>query len=417
MWSTETNKSDSEEELLYLRVLAQIHDTALSCADIDTLLSRWCRTLSDLPAIRGVAILTTDSANILRYTHHHLSHEKFIRLEELYSLTETLQEKSPHLMKITEPGVYAAKLTARSNDFGLALIQVESNNSLSTQTLTMLSRILPHLALQASSYLQVFNNGKPTIPDRSADQAPENHSPAKDPIESPNLDQDYLNCLSHQLRTPLGALIQNLYDFRTTFGSNITIQARLDSLISQVRVCNTLARDFTYIDRILRGDVLRFQRTNLAELFVEAKTNFTFPLKSQQLHTQFHTSNIELLFSAHLCHPEAFSQAIHNLFDNAIKYSKPGTTIQVEAAQIDNEKCLLISNIGIPIPLNQQKRIFERGFRTSRAAAISDGTGLGLWIVKKVIDLHGGSASCSSQAAPNHPPMAINRFKLSFPNP
>ncbi len=89
--------------------------------------------------------------------------------------------------------------------------------------------------------------------------------------------------------------------------------------------------------------------------------------------------------------------AVHNLVDNAIKYSEGGSAVQVRVAQDDQWIELTVADHGIGIPSRDLERVFERFYRVDRARSRdTGGTGLGLSIVRHVAGNHGGHVSVVS---------------------
>ncbi len=83
--------------------------------------------------------------------------------------------------------------------------------------------------------------------------------------------------------------------------------------------------------------------------------------------------------------------AIQNLIDNAIKYTPPKGEIVVSLKQIEKEVEFLVKDSGVGIPKEQQKRIFTKFFRSANVIRMeTDGSGLGLFIAKNIIEVHGG---------------------------
>jgi signal transduction histidine kinase len=93
-----------------------------------------------------------------------------------------------------------------------------------------------------------------------------------------------------------------------------------------------------------------------------------------------------------------FRQALHNLVTNAIKYSPNGGAIEVELEVMKDGASLRVSDSGIGIPVAECERLFEAFQRGSNVGSIP-GTGLGMAIIKHVVDLHGGAVEVDS--APN----------------
>jgi signal transduction histidine kinase len=92
------------------------------------------------------------------------------------------------------------------------------------------------------------------------------------------------------------------------------------------------------------------------------------------------------------------SLLVHNLIDNAVRYTRPGGRIDVDVEASPDEVVLAVCDTGVGIPTRHLPRIFERFYRVDRARSReTGGTGLGLAIVKHVAENHGGSVSVESQ--------------------
>ena len=87
--------------------------------------------------------------------------------------------------------------------------------------------------------------------------------------------------------------------------------------------------------------------------------------------------------------PERFAQILANLLDNAVKYSPPGSPIDVALTIVGNEAELRVTDRGVGIPEDERNMLFAPFFRTSRTRDIS-GTGLGLHISRRIAEQHSG---------------------------
>jgi len=94
--------------------------------------------------------------------------------------------------------------------------------------------------------------------------------------------------------------------------------------------------------------------------------------------------------------PKLLFQVFSNLLSNAVKYSPEGRPIEVIAAIEAREIVVTILDHGIGIPEKDLDRLFERYHRGSNVSGIV-GTGVGLYLVKMVVDLHGGSIAVDSR--------------------
>jgi signal transduction histidine kinase len=89
-------------------------------------------------------------------------------------------------------------------------------------------------------------------------------------------------------------------------------------------------------------------------------------------------------------------QAFSNLLSNAVKYSPGGGTIEVEAEIVADEAVVAVADRGIGIPVGDLNRLFERYHRGSNVSGIV-GTGVGLYLVKMAVNLHGGGIEVKSK--------------------
>jgi signal transduction histidine kinase len=96
--------------------------------------------------------------------------------------------------------------------------------------------------------------------------------------------------------------------------------------------------------------------------------------------------------------PDAIGQALINLLDNAVKYSGSSREIYVQLAQQGESILFSVSDLGIGIPRKEQEKIFEKFYRVS-TGLVHDvkGSGLGLSLVKHIVEAHGGKVTVESQ--------------------
>ncbi|MBA4302449.1 MAG: hybrid sensor histidine kinase/response regulator [Cyclobacterium sp.] len=94
--------------------------------------------------------------------------------------------------------------------------------------------------------------------------------------------------------------------------------------------------------------------------------------------------------------PELLYQVFENLLSNAVKYSKDGKEVEFKIAYSDNKLQAIVSDKGIGIPKSEQSKLFERFFRAGNVGII-EGSGLGLSIVKKCLDVLQGEITFESE--------------------
>ena len=89
--------------------------------------------------------------------------------------------------------------------------------------------------------------------------------------------------------------------------------------------------------------------------------------------------------------PELLQLTIGQLIENACKYSQPGSSIHVGTETVGDFVCLNVTNNGSSISPHERRRIFERFYRGADARRSTSGTGLGLYVARKIAVAHGGS--------------------------
>jgi two-component system, OmpR family, phosphate regulon sensor histidine kinase PhoR len=148
--------------------------------------------------------------------------------------------------------------------------------------------------------------------------------------------------------------------------------ARLESKEANLQLAEINLRDF--LEGVTRDWVKRLAGKNL-------RLEFEVPDNFPTLHAD----------------ERRLEEVVHNLLDNAVKYSHPGGAIRIGATASDDEITLSVSDDGVGIPALDLPRIFERFYRADRARSRElGGTGLGLSIVKHIAQLHGGRVEAES---------------------
>ena len=107
--------------------------------------------------------------------------------------------------------------------------------------------------------------------------------------------------------------------------------------------------------------------------------------------------------------PTALHHALQNVIENAAKYSPPESAIDVECDSVNGSHLVHVQDRGIGIPPAEQARIFEKFYRVPQGSMNTQGVGIGLSLVRHVVDSHGGSIDVTSE------PGEGSRFSLRFP--
>lgn len=204
----------------------------------------------------------------------------------------------------------------------------------------------------------------------------------------------FVSSLSHEYRTPLAIILSSSEILRNHIDAISAEQrrTRLEIIRDQVRHMTQLMDDLVEIGRTeaitpdLKAEAVEisaFCKTVVAEL---QSTITTHSLEYKLLNED----------GLVLLDKKLMRQVLYNLLSNAIKYSPTGTTVffdlECDAAQIR----LRVRDQGIGIPSNDLERLFEAYYRAHNVGTIQ-GTGLGLPIIKRAVEAHGGTISVESE--------------------
>lgn len=222
---------------------------------------------------------------------------------------------------------------------------------------------------------------------------------------------DFISIASHQLRTPLSAMRWFLDLLLGGDAGALKPQQReyLADMSASVARMVKLVGDLLNISRIESGRVKPVPSLIATAGFTESIVKEFEPLVKQQgVKFSFAVAKDAAVFYAD---PNLARQAVSNVLSNAVKYTPPGGEVALDARVQDGQTVFRIRDTGVGIPKPQQYRIFDKFFRSENVISRETvGSGLGLYVVKTIMDLSGGRAWFES--AEN----AGTTFYLAFPN-
>ncbi|WP_286727376.1 MULTISPECIES: PAS domain-containing sensor histidine kinase [Sphingobacterium] len=215
-------------------------------------------------------------------------------------------------------------------------------------------------------------------------------------IELNQLKSRFVSMASHEFRTPLSSVqlsasLIEKYSERPDDKANII--KHTNKIKSAVQLLTSILNDFLSLEKLEAGIVvMNKQYINLVELAEEITEEMQLICKKNQHIVYQHTGEI----GHFTLDPNLLKNALVNLISNAIKYSGEDTLIEFTTC-IDDEGCLIsVKDNGIGIPEEDQVHLFEPFFRAHNTGNIP-GTGLGLNIVKRYIELMEGQMEFESE--------------------
>jgi len=208
------------------------------------------------------------------------------------------------------------------------------------------------------------------------------------------LKTEFVSIAAHQLRTPLSAIkwtLRMILDgdlgevpkeqrefLEKTYQSNERMIRLINDLLNVTRI-----EEGRFLYNIKRQDIIKIAEkviNPLKEIAKRKGLKFEFRKPKEKL------PEVEV-------DSEKLSLCFQNLVENAIHYTPPGGRVKISIKYLKDKKEILVSvqDTGIGIPKDQQKRVFTRFFRGANAIRTeTEGTGLGLFIAKNIVEAHGG---------------------------
>lgn len=205
----------------------------------------------------------------------------------------------------------------------------------------------------------------------------------------------FVSMASHEFRTPLSTILSSAY-LVSKYVSGEDQPKRdkhIQRIVSSVNMLTDILNDFLSVGKIEEGKIqVRYSEFNLKEFMHHLGAELHPIFKKEQKIDYTHAgSELVFLDQALLKH------IVMNLVSNAIKFSPENASIDIKThVAEDGTISLAIKDAGIGIPEEDQEHLFERFFRAGNVVNIQ-GTGLGLHIVSKYVELMNGEIKCNSR--------------------
>lgn len=212
-----------------------------------------------------------------------------------------------------------------------------------------------------------------------------------------DLRSNFVARVSHELRTPLGLI--RLYSETLEMNRAKTDEKRKEYLHAITKESERLTHMINNILNFSRIEAnsqhYTFTMDNLESIVLETVDTMRY---------HFERHGLEILVSIEddipqvRCDAEALQQALYNLMNNAMKYTGDGKAVEVRAYRNDGEAIVSVTDRGIGIALDQQEKIFAEFYRVDDPQVReTGGSGLGLAVVKHIVEAHHGSITVQSK--------------------
>lgn len=233
-----------------------------------------------------------------------------------------------------------------------------------------------------------------------------------------NAKTTFLNNMSHDIRTPMNAIIGFTSLAVTHVDNKAQVQDYLSKILTSSNHLLSLINDVLDMSRIESGKVkIEEKEVSLPDIMHDLKTIVQADVKSKQL--EFYIDTLDVVNETIICDKLRLNQVLLNILSNAMKYTKPGGMVSVRVIQISEAQEnyasyeFRIKDTGIGMSPEFLKHVFEP-FEREQTATVSgiQGTGLGLAITKNIVDIMGGTITVDSEVEKGSEFTVTFRFRV-----
>ena len=225
---------------------------------------------------------------------------------------------------------------------------------------------------------------------------------------------EFMSNISHELRTPLNIfystvqLLDRIY-LKDDREFKLIYKKYKKTLHINCKRMLRLVNNIVDISKIETGTLnARFDNYNIVAVVEDVTLSVVNYAKLKNINIQFDTNTEENVTK---CDPNLLERVMLNLLSNAIKFSPQDSTIYVDVLVNEDYTEINVKDEGIGIPTKYRKSIFERFVQADKSLTReNEGSGIGLSIVKSIVDLHGGYLSVESELGKG------SNFKIILPN-
>jgi signal transduction histidine kinase len=208
------------------------------------------------------------------------------------------------------------------------------------------------------------------------------------------MQKQFIADASHELKSPITLLSLFIEDAVNLKELPETFKLRLIRQYDILQRMRRLVKNLLDLSALENKESMDFEELNLSELAKSVYEDFVEMLEARHIDVEIHIpEELHIVGCRDFLH-----RVLINLVDNAIKYNRDGGKIEITAQAKNNNVCFSVFNTGKGIPKKDIDRVFEQFYRVEKSRSLHyGGSGLGLTIAKRIIELHGGSITIESE--------------------
>jgi two-component system OmpR family sensor kinase len=212
--------------------------------------------------------------------------------------------------------------------------------------------------------------------------------------ETRNNRRRFLQRLDHELKNPLTAIRAGLINISSEPLSEY-VEREVTAIKSQALRIGQLVAD---LRKIATLEIMTLEKTdvNMADLLESVVEIIKNRNHIERKKLTLITPNAPWPLPVIQGDPDLLLLAVHNLIENALKFTQPGDTIEVRASEKGEQIVIEVADTGLGIPEHELDRVWEELYRGSRARGVP-GSGLGLPLVRAIVEKHGGQVTLRSK--------------------
>ena len=201
--------------------------------------------------------------------------------------------------------------------------------------------------------------------------------------------QNFMMAITHELKTPIAITQLNLETLQKRKLEEIQQNKLIQNTIQEANRLNTLCNNILLAAQIDAGSLqANHQEINFSELLQTCVQDFTIRYPQRKFIVKIQ-NNIFMLGEELL-----LQMLANNLIDNALKYSPKDADIDIALKEANHQIQFSVADNGIGISADEKKKVFDKFYRTGdENTRMTKGTGLGLYLCKKIVETHKGYIS------------------------
>jgi PAS domain S-box-containing protein len=212
--------------------------------------------------------------------------------------------------------------------------------------------------------------------------------------ELSELKSRFVSMASHEFRTPLSTILSSAYLISkyTITEDQSKRDKHIQRIVSSANMLTDILNDFLSVGKIEEGRMqLRYADCHIPDIITELISEMNTVIKKGQTLDYIHEGGDIFWLD-----PTLLKHIMMNIVSNAIKFSPEDALIKIKTEVTADRFCLSVKDAGIGISKEDMEHLFERFFRGNNVVNIQ-GTGLGLHIVSKYVELMNGTVVCKSE--------------------